>query len=588
MMHAMGVAVRRRRRRRGGAGRAVGFVLVAFGVAQCSSLPDYANPIEWYRDASGLSQHDDHGQQRNSENLESGGKEPYPNLGSMPATPDRAMSTIDRQNLARGLATDRAQAKDTDAQLRAAEPAPQPGQVGPPTVITPPRRADASKAHPEAETDKGKPPAKSAAAAGSVRQHGSSGKESAPRESALVSPTVRSVPSGDTPQEPPPPPNIPPPSAARAPAASQPAASQAHEATPAPASEPVATPPSSSSPTAVAAPSPGARLSPSSDDAKTSAEQMATAEPRPAPPPPTIPPPEAFASPSIPQLAEPQPLAAPAAPPADASSPPLATAIPPETASPVPSASPGERPKPDDADRTPQPAPPPEQVATGAPPPAPPPEQVAADAPPPAAAIPAAPTGAPTALAEPEAAPVAPPSTDSATPPSDQAARVEPAQSAPSPVPIVPPADSARASSEQIAALPPADTSAAAPASQPGAAPGGSRSDKVPTISVQVAEIEFAASGVALTGDDDRRLADTMKLYEKHGGTIRVVGYGRRGYGPDAAQQELASFSKAIDRANVVAQALTKLGLPSNRIIVQAAPVGDGLGEDRAEILLEF
>ena len=69
---------------------------------------------------------------------------------------------------------------------------------------------------------------------------------------------------------------------------------------------------------------------------------------------------------------------------------------------------------------------------------------------------------------------------------------------------------------------------------------------------------------------------------------VRVVGYGRRGYGADAAQQELASFSRAIERANVVAKALTQLGLASNRIVVQAAPIGDGLGEDRAEVLLEF
>lgn len=90
-----------------------------------------------------------------------------------------------------------------------------------------------------------------------------------------------------------------------------------------------------------------------------------------------------------------------------------------------------------------------------------------------------------------------------------------------------------------------------------------------------------------LSPEDNQRLPAVLKLYQESGGTLRVVGYGRRGYGPDAAQQELQSFSRAIDRANAVAQALTKLGVPANSIVVQAAPIGDGLGEDRAEILLE-
>jgi outer membrane protein OmpA-like peptidoglycan-associated protein len=118
--------------------------------------------------------------------------------------------------------------------------------------------------------------------------------------------------------------------------------------------------------------------------------------------------------------------------------------------------------------------------------------------------------------------------------------------------------------------------------------PTPQRTGRGGTVSLQAAEIDFADNSMALTADDDRRLAGVVKLYDKHGGIVRVVGYGRRGFGADAAQQELASFSKAIERANVVARALAQLGLASNRIVVQAAPIGDGLGEDRAEVLLEF
>jgi outer membrane protein OmpA-like peptidoglycan-associated protein len=107
-------------------------------------------------------------------------------------------------------------------------------------------------------------------------------------------------------------------------------------------------------------------------------------------------------------------------------------------------------------------------------------------------------------------------------------------------------------------------------------------------VSKQVAEIEFVKDETRLTTEDSQRLPSVLRLYQENGGTVRVVGYGRRGYGPDAAQQELLSYSKAIDRANAVAQALTKLGVPPSSIVVQAAPVGDGLGEDRAEVLLEY
>ena len=120
------------------------------------------------------------------------------------------------------------------------------------------------------------------------------------------------------------------------------------------------------------------------------------------------------------------------------------------------------------------------------------------------------------------------------------------------------------------------------------APPPPQRTGRGGTVSLQAAEIDFANNGMTLTAEDDRRLAGVVKLYDKHGGIVRVVGYGRRGFGADAAQQELASFSKAIERANVVARALAQLGLASNRIVVQAAPVGDGLGEDRAEVLIEF
>jgi outer membrane protein OmpA-like peptidoglycan-associated protein len=135
------------------------------------------------------------------------------------------------------------------------------------------------------------------------------------------------------------------------------------------------------------------------------------------------------------------------------------------------------------------------------------------------------------------------------------------------------------------AALPaaPAD-----PAEQPAVmrAPRG----HAPSVTLQAAEIGFAGDGKTLSAEDNQHLAEAAKLQKQGGGSLRVIGYARRGYGPDAAREDLASFGAALDRANAVAQALTKLGVPASRITVQAAPeqVAAGLGAGAAEVLLEY
>jgi outer membrane protein OmpA-like peptidoglycan-associated protein len=166
----------------------------------------------------------------------------------------------------------------------------------------------------------------------------------------------------------------------------------------------------------------------------------------------------------------------------------------------------------------------------------------------------------------------------------EQMAALEAARSPPAAVPVPAPA---QAPQQQATLQPTPQAAPRSPEPDLTTAPTPQRTGRGGTVSLQAAEINFA-NGMTLTAEDDRRLAGVVKLYDKHGGIVRVVGYGRRGFGADAAQQELASFSKAIERANVVARALAQLGLASNRIVVQAAPVGDGLGEDRAEVLIEF
>jgi outer membrane protein OmpA-like peptidoglycan-associated protein len=460
------------------AGRAIALAAIAVaGLAACSSTPKAVNPVELYRSAAGFSLNDDTSGERNAQNLAAGSNEPYPNIGTVPPPPDRAMSSIDRQKLRQGLTEDRTQAKQTDADLHGSGTA-----RAAPTPITrsSPETGDAATAETKHKGDPSSPVGRARA---TTAHRAPAGSEPAPQESALRSPEMHVMPEGDTPRPAPPPPYLPPPEKARKPAADQ-----------------------------AGKPAPGA----------------STAK-RPAPAPQTA---------------------------AAASQPPASTpAIPPV----APMAS---VPPPPPSDMT---LPPPKTVAAATP--VPPATVDALSALPPAAVAPApAPLGA----------------SDPQKSAEQQMAALDPARSPP---PALVPAP-AQTPSQQAALSPAPQAAPRVPAPEP--APTPQRTGRGGTVSLQAAEINFANNGMTLTAEDDRRLAGVVKLYDKHGGIVRVVGYGRRGFGADAAQQELASFSKAIERANVVAKALAQLGLASNRIIVQAAPIGDGLGEDRAEVLLEF
>jgi outer membrane protein OmpA-like peptidoglycan-associated protein len=188
--------------------------------------------------------------------------------------------------------------------------------------------------------------------------------------------------------------------------------------------------------------------------------------------------------------------------------------------------------------------------------------------------------------------------------PSAAKGRVPPPQESPLTTPSVhmlphgessrtaPPAPTRAPPQQQAAVLPPPrpaspNRTPVVPTAQPSIMrlPG-----KAATVSVEAAEIGFAQDGRSLTAADGQRLADAAKLYKQAGGRLRVIAYGRRGYGADAAEQELASFGEALDRANAVAQALAKLGVSPARITVQAAPefVAGGLAAGRAEVLLEY
>jgi outer membrane protein OmpA-like peptidoglycan-associated protein len=106
------------------------------------------------------------------------------------------------------------------------------------------------------------------------------------------------------------------------------------------------------------------------------------------------------------------------------------------------------------------------------------------------------------------------------------------------------------------------------------AAPAGAR----------VAEIKFGGDATTLTENDRRTLESVVPLYQQSPGKVRVVGYAAPGSG---AVEQLGSYRAALDRAQAVANALSRAGIPPDKIQVEAAPTGAASGESRAEVLLE-
>jgi outer membrane protein OmpA-like peptidoglycan-associated protein len=112
----------------------------------------------------------------------------------------------------------------------------------------------------------------------------------------------------------------------------------------------------------------------------------------------------------------------------------------------------------------------------------------------------------------------------------------------------------------------------------------GSPKALAPAVGAAVAEIKFAADSTTLSDEDRQTLGKVVPLYQQNPGRLRVVGYAGAGSG---AAEQLNSFRAALDRAQAVAAALTKAGIPADKIAVEAAPSGADPVESRAEVLLE-
>jgi outer membrane protein OmpA-like peptidoglycan-associated protein len=131
-------------------------------------------------------------------------------------------------------------------------------------------------------------------------------------------------------------------------------------------------------------------------------------------------------------------------------------------------------------------------------------------------------------------------------------------------------------SAPELPPLPPSRTAEASP--------GKSGAKPPARVGTPVAEIKFGTDSTTLTDKDRQTLETVPPVYQQNPGKVRIVGYPGAGSG---AVEQLDSYRTALDRAQAVASALIKAGIPSDKIQVEAAPQGANSGESRAEVLLE-
>jgi len=87
----------------------------ALVLAGCSSVPDYANPVEWYHDVTDA--FDDEADVAAPPPVP-GADEPYPSLSDVPEAPPRDTSLAEMDAVAEGLIADRENARYTDEEIR--------------------------------------------------------------------------------------------------------------------------------------------------------------------------------------------------------------------------------------------------------------------------------------------------------------------------------------------------------------------------------------------------------------------------------------------------------------------------------------
>ncbi|HTQ32787.1 MAG TPA: hypothetical protein VMI30_01350 [Stellaceae bacterium] len=92
---------------------------------------------------------------------------------------------------------------------------------------------------------------------------------------------------------------------------------------------------------------------------------------------------------------------------------------------------------------------------------------------------------------------------------------------------------------------------------------------KLPPVPVTVASFTLGVNATALPDAERPHLAGVVTQFKDKPRTVRIVSYAAQATG---GAEQLNSFRGALDRAQLVAKALTDSGIPANKIQTQAAP----------------
>jgi flagellar motor protein MotB len=135
---------------------------------------------------------------------------------------------------------------------------------------------------------------------------------------------------------------------------------------------------------------------------------------------------------------------------------------------------------------------------------------------------------------------------------------------------------------------------AAAPSSMASSGPVGAGS-----VSVPIGRVLFGNGSSKLSRNDIKVIESAVKMKKEKGGTLRVVGHASsRTRDVDPLRHRLVNFRLSLARANSVARALIRRGIPAHELQVQAMsdnapvyyefmPAGEA-GNRRAEIYLDY
>jgi outer membrane protein OmpA-like peptidoglycan-associated protein len=189
-------------------------------------------------------------------------------------------------------------------------------------------------------------------------------------------------------------------------------------------------------------------------------------------------------------------------------------------------------------------------------------------------------------LPQPQAGqPAPPPPRELSAPAAANPAATAPGAHLPGPPPV-PPMPAAIGSAKFQPAPPPPNLLPPEPVRTATAAGSGKTSKPPPPAAAftKVADIAFSGTTTTLNEAERQTLDNILPRYRTKPGLVRVVGYA--GVASNATEQ-LNSYQTALNRAQAVANGLTKAGIPANKIQVEAAPSGSDAGQGRAEILFE-